>query len=348
MKLYSLLFLTSLLLFSCKGTPQPQTFERPVKLYEVESLNYINKSYAAVVASAEQTSLAFQMGGEIIKLTVQAGDLVRKGQFIASVDPIDYSLQVDAAKAQYVTAEAEVERYKRLLEKNAVSQQQYEAARATYVSRKSAYENSLQTLQNTQIYAPFTGIVEQKYVDNYQRVQPAEPVIKIINPDSLEVSFTISTSDAKLISSPLVEYSVEFDNYPGIKFKAKLKRYVDVSVGGEGFPTVVSINDPNFSVKTYDIKAGYTCSVLARISNPLANGIMAIPLTAIYASKESSDNSVWIYDTQNSTVTLKKVELGELFSTDMIVVKSGLSLGEKVVVGGIYQLSEGQKVDVLK
>ncbi|MEG1648723.1 MAG: efflux RND transporter periplasmic adaptor subunit [Rikenellaceae bacterium] len=348
MKLYFSVLLVCLALFSCKSAPLVQNFDRPVKLYNVESLGYINKSYAAVVESAEQTSLAFQMGGEIIKLTVEAGDVVRKGQFIASVDPIDYSLQVDAAKAQYVTAEAEVERYKRLLEKDAVSQQQYEAARATYVSRKSAYENSLQTLQNTQIYAPFTGIVERKFVDNYQRVQPAAPVIKIINPDSLEVTFTISTSDAKLIASPLVEYSVEFDNYPGLKFKAKLKRYIDVSVDGEGFPMIVSITDPTFSPKSYDIKAGYTCSVLARIDNPMANDIVAVPLTAIYASKSGNDSSVWIYDEKSATVNLKSVELGELFSSDMVAVKSGLSLGEKVVIGGIYQLSEGQKVEVLK
>lgn len=348
MKAYFLVIPIALSLFSCRSTPQPHTFERPVKLYDVEPLHYINKSYVAVVESAEQTLLAFQMGGEIIDLTVQAGDVVRKGQYIAAVDPIDYKLQVDATKAQYVTAEAEVDRYKRLLERNAVSQQQYEAARANYVSRKSAYENSLQTLQNTKIRAPFTGIIEMKYVDNFQRVQPFEPVVKIINPDSLEVTFTVSTTDARLISSPYVEYFVEFDNYPGKQFKAKLKRYVDVSVGGEGFPAIVSINDPNFSVKTYDIKAGYTCNVIARITNPNVSDILAIPLTAIYASKDGNDRSVWVYDSSDSTVKLKSVELGELFSTDMIVVKSGLLLGDKIVTGGIYQLYEGQKVDVLK
>ena len=346
MRNFFLVTLTSLMLFSCIGTPPIQTFEQIVYTQEVQPLGYVNKSFAAVVESAEQTSLAFQMGGEIIELNVMAGDVVRKGEVVAKVDPTDSRLQMEAAKALYITAKSEKERYKRLLSKNVISKQQYEAARATYVSRQSAYKNSLEVLENTEIFAPFTGIVEQKFAEAFQRVQPAQQVVKIINPDSLEIAFTISPSDSKLINAPKVKYYIEFDNYPGVKFKAKLKRYIDVSIGGEGFPMIVSIDDPNFSLKKYNIKAGYTCSVLMAVENTEEN-VLAVPISAIYASKTTTGSSVWVYNPTTSIVELTKITTGELFGNDMIAVTSGLNRGDKIVTAGIYQLSEGQKVKVL-
>ena len=347
MRNFFLTALASLMLFSCIGTSPVQTFDRIVHIGEVQPLGYVNKSFAAVVESAEQTSLAFQMGGEIIELNVMAGDVVRKGEVVAKVDPTDSRLQMEAAKALYITAKSEKERYQRLLAKDVISKQQYEAASATYVSRKSAYENTLQMLENTEIFAPFTGIVEQKFAEAFQRVQPAQQVVKIINPDSLEVVFTISPTDSKLMDAPKVQYYVEFDNYPGVKFKAILKRYIDVSIGGEGFPMVVAISDPNFSLKKYNIKAGYTCSVLMAVENT-QNDILAVPISAIYADKQAKESQVWVYNPTTSTVNLTTITTGELFGSDMIAVTHGLKIGDRVVTAGIYQLTKGEKVKVLK
>ena len=52
----------------------------------------------------------------------------------------------------------------------AISRQDYEIAEANFVKAKSAYETSESTLSDTKLRAPFDGFVEQKYVENYQKV----------------------------------------------------------------------------------------------------------------------------------------------------------------------------------
>ncbi|MFI3314689.1 MAG: efflux RND transporter periplasmic adaptor subunit [Rikenellaceae bacterium] len=348
MNIIRFIAVSALLLSSCNGSEQVKTFERPVRVYQVGLLGGVDKTFSAVVASAETTTLAFQSGGEVVELTIEAGDRVEKGELIAKINPVDFQLKVDAAKAQYITSKADMERYKRLLEKDAVSQQLYESAYANYISRKSSYENALEALSNTQLFSPFSGIVEKKYVDNFWRVQSTEPIVKIINPDTLEINFMVAPLDAIIMQRPKIDYFVRFDTYPNILFAAKLKRFVNVAIGGEGFPTSVSIDDPRFSLKKYDIKAGYSCSVIVRVNTTPDLDYTAIPLSAIYAPVgDKGKRQVWLYDKQSSSVALREIVTGELFGENMIAVKSGLSSGELVVDAGVYQLIEGQKVAVL-
>lgn len=347
MKISLLFFIVSILLSSCREKSSVKTFERPVKLYRVDTLSYVDKSFNALVESAEKSMLAFEVGGEIQSMVVEQGDYLHKGELVASIDPIDYQLQSEAAKAQYLTAQAEVERYKRLLSKDAISQQQYEVARANFVSRESAYKNSLKLLTNTKLYAPFSGVVESVYSDKYERVQPYEPIINLINPQKLEITFTISPSDAMLMRAPDVSYYVVFDNYPNHLIRATLKRYTDISIAGEGFPVVLTIDDSDFSAERYNIKVGYSCNAIIRIESPITNHYTSIPLSAIYQPKGSNDKFVWIYNPSTQRVAKQVITTGELFSSDMIVVKSGITSGDMVVVAGVYQLTEDQKVKLL-
>ncbi|MFI3321386.1 MAG: efflux RND transporter periplasmic adaptor subunit [Rikenellaceae bacterium] len=347
MRFYTILIMLFFLLSSCKRAVQIVTFERPVSLYKVESLSYVDKTFSAMVESAQQGVLSFQMGGEIEKIYVEEGSKVKKGAIIAIINPIDYKLKVESAKAQFEASTADMERYKRLLERDAISQQQYEAAYANYISRRSSYQNAMQVLENTKIFAPFSGVIERKYADNFEWVQPYQQIVKVVNPDTLDVVFTISPLDAKILQAPVVKYFVEFENYPNRLFSAKLIRFTDVAIGGEGFPMTIGIDDVDFSLKKYDIKAGYSCSAIIRIDNPQTNEYSSIPLSAIYEKIGSNQKYVWIYNSDDSKVELKPIETGELFGENMIVVKEGISSGDLVVTAGIYQLSEGQSVKPL-
>ncbi len=338
--------LASMLLLSCRSKGTTETFERIVYISEVHPIGYVEKSYSAVVASQEQTTLAFQMGGEVINIYISTGDQVSKGDKIASVNPTDYQIDMEAAKAQYLTAQSDLERYQRLLQKDVISKQQYEAISATYASRKSIYLNSLEVLKNTTLYAPFNGMIEETYVDIFQRVQPFQNIVKLINPDSLEMSFTISPQDYKIMNAPEVHYYVQFDAYPKTKFNARLKRSVDISIGGEGYPMLVTIDDSIFSLEQYKIKSGNSCTVIMAIEDS-NNDVMAIPITALYGSKSSHGREVWLYDPTTSQVKLTPIITGELSGSDMIAVTDGLEEGDKVVTAGIYQLTNNEKVKVL-
>ena len=254
-----ILYVLVVLLWSgCQGKKDNayQDIVRPVKVVNVESLGAINKLYTGVVEAEEYSNLAFKLSGPLIAMNVDEGQKVKKGQVIAAVDPLDYRLQFEANKAAYLTAKSQLERNRRLLSMQAISQQEYEIAEANYIRGKSAYETSVNTLENTKLRAPFDGFVEKKFVENYQKVNPGESIVKLVNPNKLAVGFTLPETSVDLTRTPMT-VTVEFDTYKGLWFKAKVKEFIDASPDGTGIPVKLVIDDSRFSRDKHNIYPGF-------------------------------------------------------------------------------------------
>lgn len=333
---------------SCGQQQQVQTFIRPVKIYKTTSFDKLTTSYTGTLKSDEISNLAFKMSGQIIKLSVVDGQKVSKGTFIAEIDPIDQELQQESAKANFINSKSQLERFEKLVSKGAISQQQYESAQANFVRDKSAYENTTNMLSQTKIYAPFSGIIEKRFVENYQRIQATEPVVRIINPKNLEVVFTLPESNIRYMSATDKKFYVEFEDYPQKRFIARLSKFVDSSVDGSGVPVTIVIDDPAFNILEYFVRPGFSCTVFLEINNTKLTGATSVPISAIYSSLDSGKQSVWVYDPTTSTVKLKPVTIDGLYGKDLVIIKNGINPGDDVVTAGIYQLVDGQQVKLLK
>lgn len=90
-----------------------------------------------------------------------------------------------------------MQRMQRLLEHEAVSRQEFESAQTRYAQVKSAYENSLGLLKETKLRAPFASVVERKFVDNYERVQAGQSIVRVVNPVTTKVQFTMPESGCR-------------------------------------------------------------------------------------------------------------------------------------------------------
>lgn len=335
------------LLVSCGGKKaNVTTFPVPVDLAAVKSLEYINNSFAGIVKSVQTSNLAFKTGGQLMKLNVEEGDKVTKGQFIAEIDPIDYKLKLAAAKAGYIKSKSQYERFSRLIEKNAISQQEFEAVRAAYANDSVNYENAVSMVAETKLYAPFGGIIEKRFVENFQRIQPNEPIVSLINPNDVEMRFTLSESLFPLINAAAKQFYVKFEAYPNHKFKAKLTKFVNSS-DGSGFPVTVKIDDPEFSVQKYNVKPGFSCTIYIEVHNLNMANLVSVPVTAVASDMQNKTDYVWVYDPTTSEVTKRIITVGGLYGTESIVVKDGLKADEEVVTAGVYSLQQGQKVKVL-
>ena len=110
---------------SCSQPPVKEQGPRPVKLAKVTSLNLVEKSFSGVVSPDQFSDLAFKMSGPMISLKVDEGQKVRTGQVVAEIDPQDFKWEYEAKKASFQTAEAQLQRAKKLLSKQAISKQEY-------------------------------------------------------------------------------------------------------------------------------------------------------------------------------------------------------------------------------
>ena len=271
----------------------------------------------------------------------------RSGQIVAEIDPLDFKWEYEAKKASFQTAEAQLQRAKKLLSKQAISKQEYESTEASYSNAKAAFEYAQNTLNQTKLRAPFDGFIQKKYVENYQKVQAGQGIVCLINPNKLQVVFTMPESNINYFSSPYSVY-VEFDNYKGVRFKAKVKEYVEASPDGSGVPVYLYIDDPNFNLEKYKVAVGFSCRVILNVdSESFTQGAVLVPLAAVVADDANSDKYVFVYNGQSQKVERRKITESMLIGKDGVIVTDGLRPGEQVVSAGATRLVDGQQVKVL-
>ena len=349
MKRRYVIALATIILASCGQKKEvKETTPRPVKTTVVESRSVIKKNFSGIVEAVEYVKLAFRVSGQIIKLPVIEGEKVKKGQLIAAIDPRDIALQYAARKSAYETAAAQVERNKRLLSRQAISVQEYEISLSNYQKAKSEYELSVNNMQDTKLTAPFDGSIEKRLVENYQRVNSGEGIVQLVNTQNLRIKFTIPDVYLYLLRAKEPRFLVEFDTFKGHIFQAKLEEYLDISTEGTGIPVSITIDDPSFDRDLYAVKPGFTCSIrfTADVGPLVENNWCIVPLSAVFGESEGKKMYVWVVE--DDKVYKREVTVNAPTGEAQALISQGLKPGEKIVIAGVYQLVEGEKVKILE
>ncbi len=339
---------TALIVASCGQSKEADSVSvRPVKTAEVSSQSVIRKDFSGMVEAVEYVKLAFRVSGQVVNLPVVEGQRVKRGQLIATIDPRDISLQYAADKAAYETAAAQVERNKRLLSREAISVQEYEISVANYQKAKSAYELSTNNLRDTRLTAPFDGSIEKRLVENYQRVGSGEGIVQLVNTEKLRIKFTVPDDYLYLLRAKDAKFKVVFDTYPDNTFNARLEEYLDISTAGTGIPVTITIDDPAFDRTRYDVKPGFTCKIklASDIAPFLEEKLMNIPLSAVFGDSETPKTYVWVV--KDGQVFRREITVYSPTGEANVLVSKGLEPGETVVIAGVYQLTEGERIKVL-
>lgn len=339
-------YITLLLLLSlsCGRVSHPDApAPQPVKAVVATSTEYLYRDFAALSTADDAVNLAFKISGRVVDIPVAKGMLVRRGQLLAELDRRDVELQVSAARAAYQEAQSRLERAERLLQHDAISEQEVESLRSAATQALSSYRNTLDLLDDTRIVAPFDGIVERTYVDAFQRVASGETVVRIVNPVSTTVGFTAPESLVTRLSEPTTHFKVSFDAYPDVEFRAVIKSFARTSSDALGFPVSLRLTDVD--KRLYNISPGMTC--VATVITPESDRrAVTLPLTAIYAPM-GGDDYVWVIG-DDGRVERRGVILGSPTGSDEVVVLDGVVAGEHVVTAGVYRLHEGEYVRIVK
>ncbi len=326
----------------CRSAKMPSDKEpRTVKVTTVSTVDYVDRDFAGMATADDAVNLAFKISGQVASVDVSKGDYVNKGEMLAQLDPRDVELQVAADKAQYERAESQFERMRRLLSHEAVSQQEFETAQTAYVQARSTYENSKDLLAETKLRAPFAGVIERTYVDTYQRITSGQTILRLVNPVSTTVEFTMPERSMALLSDSLTRFFVTFDNYPNTLFSARLDTYAKTASDASGFPVSLKLNREQSA--PYKISPGMTCQITIRSADSTSSEV-AIPLTAVYAPAQGGTYA-WVVE--DGRVRQQRIVLGDIFGRDMVSVQQGLTQGEVVVTAGVYRLQDGERVKII-
>jgi RND family efflux transporter MFP subunit len=332
---------------------------RPVKIMTIMSSGEaFKRKYPGRVRAAKRVDLAFQVGGPLIKLPVDEGQNVKKGQLVARVDPKDFQTDLrnaegglGKAKAALQLAQTEYERVMRIRKKDpgAVSQAMVDRRRegvnkaeADIQSLQASVDAAKDQLSYTYLRAPFSGVISRRYVDNYQEVRAKQPIVSLDDISYLEVLVDVPEivmASVRKGGSPRAV--AEFGAAPGRQFPLTIKEYATrADPRTQTYQVTLQMPRP----KGINILPGMTATVHG--SPPVKESgedRFLIPALAVFAD-EAGTSHVWVVDKETMKVQKRKVKTGELTGTDSIQILEGLQSGEKIATTGVAQLREGMQV----
>ncbi|TBT32417.1 multidrug efflux RND transporter periplasmic adaptor subunit VmeT [Vibrio parahaemolyticus] len=329
----------STLLTGCnKAISEPaEPLIKPVKLLAVKDLTVDDSdAFLARINATYRTQLSFQVGGEVEKLLVRMGQEVEKGEVLATLDPKDLQLALDAAQAQYALAKTQWERAKSLYSKKLISTDSYDQKETQYKAALASFEQAKTDLSYTKIQAPFDGVVSYTYVKPYQVVGEKQEILNLIDNTTLDVSFTLPVSYAESVSLSALknaEMWVTMDSEPSKRIPGKFKEIsTQPNIDTNSYEAIVTITRPT----DRNLLTGMTGQV--HIAKQNKSNAMTLP-TSAWVNKQESQGEVWVMDSSTQQVSKVTLSLNESGA-----IESGLDNNDYVVIAGVERLVEGQVV----
>ncbi len=124
-------------------------------------------------------NLSFKSSGYLTKLSVDEGQYFEKDQLLASLDTTELLQNKNSTYAQLLQAKREVNRQRELLKNELSSQQDLDIALTKVETTRSAYQIAFYNLEKAQVYAPFSGVVLNRYTELGELQSPGQEILKV-------------------------------------------------------------------------------------------------------------------------------------------------------------------------
>ena len=331
---------------------KPMPAEEPVRAVKVVSVGMDAQrsavEYSGEVRARVESNLGFRVAGKIIRRQVELGRQVRAGEILAQLDPQDYKLSADGARAQLAAAAtnrdlaaADFRRYKDLREQNFISSAELERRETTLKAAQAQFDQAQAQLSGqgnqlayTNLVADVSGVVTAVAAEVGQVVAAGTPIVRIAQDGPRDVVFSVPEDKVQTVH---------------VGSAAKLSLWASQQTLRGTVREVAASADP--VTRTYSVKLtvegkealplGATVSVAAAAFAHGDTPVIKLPTSALM--RDGSKAAVWILDTATMTVKLQPIVIATADGND-VIIGSGLVPGMQVVVAGVHVLQAGQKV----
>lgn len=280
-----------------------------------------------------------EFSGTLTSLTVKAGQRVSKGQILGRVDDAGMSQQLASAENQYQLAKTTYERQKNLWDKKIGSEIQYLQAQTQMVSAQKAVSQIKAQLSKTVIRAPFSGTIDEVFVEKGEVVAPsAQGLMRIVNLGNMYVSTTIPES---YIGKLKVGDNVDvFLTSLGKTYKGKVRQVGSfINPNNRSFGIEVSVPNPENLLRPNQVAK-------LKIIDYVSKDAIVVP-TGVIQEDANHDKFVFVVEGSNGkTGKAKKVIVKTGKSSDNVTeILSGLTANDVIVTDGVNNISEGMKLN---
>jgi membrane fusion protein (multidrug efflux system) len=319
-----------------KKEEDPGSFE----YVEVTKMNYEPFvkyiSLIGVAKAYQEADIAADEGGRIKSFVKDKGDYVREGEVIVVLDNDVLKANLDAAKAQYDMAETNFKKQEEIYRQKVTSEIQYLNAKYERDGAKANYELIKSRYDRTFIKAPFSGILDNKYIEEGEFAAPGLPIISLVSIDKIKVQAGVPENYVSSVKGGN-NVQVVFNDLGGETFQDKIS-YVGSSVNTDNrtFPIEVVINNRDRKIKP-------ELNAIVKIEEDKFDNVVLIPEEVV--SKTDLGNVVFVEE--NGIAKMKIVEVKSRYQNKAAITK-GLNEGDNLIVVGFQNLVDGEKVKILE
>ena len=317
--------------------------------------------FSARMKGQNDVTITPQVSGQLMKIAVSEGQMVKKGQTLFVIDSRNAQLELEvaqanlqAALAQENSAKLEYESNKNLFEKKIVSsymlnnsENSYKQAQASVAQARAAVNRAKVNLGFCTITAPVSGVIGEIPVRTGDQVSPMSELTMLSGNTTMYAEFSVTEA----IIEAMVQYGMKADDVN--KYIANLPEATFVMKNGTEYPhkgRVVSLTGVvNSSTGSLTSKVSFPnpdghlySGIQGTIVMPFAEkDVIVIPQFAVVRMQ---DKSIVYKVKADSTATAIDVTTEDTSNGKDFIVTSGLNVGDQIVTTGANNVTEGQKV----
>lgn len=333
--------------------------EFAVEEVSVTSSNQMKK-YPATIKGLQDIEIRPQVSGFIVKLCVDEGATVRKGQALFQIDPTQYKAAYDQAKAGVESAKANLETItstlankKMLHEQKIISDFEYQtavnnqlSAKAALAQAEAAYAAAKQNLDFCTVTSPSDGVIGTFPYRVGSLVSPsvAQPLTTVSQIGDMYVYFSMTEKQLLELTKTGATLKEELEKMPAVQLQLADGSIYNESgkidaVSGVIDQTTGSVSMRAIFPNTQNIlRSGGTGNIIFPYT---MENIILIPQ---YATQEIQDKKFVYVLQEDNTLKHKEIQVSNLNDGKKYIVTGGLNAGDKIVVEGVQTLQDGQKI----
>jgi RND family efflux transporter MFP subunit len=280
-----------------------------------------------------------EFSGTLTALNVKAGQRVSKGQILGKVDDAGMSQQLASIENQYALAKTTFERQKNLWDKKIGSEIQFLQAQAQMISAQKSVAQMRAQVAKTVIRAPFSGTIDEVFVERGQVVAPSpQGLMRIVNLSNMYVSTTVpETYIGKLKVGTVVDV---FLTSLGKTYKGKVRQVANfINPSNRSFGIEVSVPNPDNLLRPNQVAK-------LKIIDYTVNNAIIVPTNVV---QEDGEHNKFVFIATNVSGkkgVAKKVLIKVGKSSDNVTeILSGLSANDVIVTEGANNIADGMKLN---
>jgi len=314
-----------------KADKKPPTMVDAIVLSEKDFSNVI--SLSGSIEANENVEIRSEVSGIVEQIYFTEGTNVNKGQVLLKVNDIELRAQLSQATTKQNLASENERRAKLLLQKEAISQEEYDIASAEFRSLKAQSQLIQAQIAKTSIRAPFSGRIGLRNISPGTYVTPSTLITKLVSSNQVKISFSIPE-----------KYATGVENNTIVK--------ITMPNSSESFSAKIYAIDPEIEIATRTLKVRaiadnpankLIAGTFATVELPLKNikNAILVPTEAVIPIQ----NGKVVYIATNGKAKEMKIETLTRTAKD-VVVTSGIKAGDTLVVSGVMAIKNDSDIQI--